>query len=139
MIKITRLRESAIMPRLGSDGAAGYDLLTDHEFWIEPSERKLIGVGIATEFDSGAVGLIRPRSGLAYKIGIDVMAGVIDSDYRGEIKVLLENRGGNPVKFRIGEAIAQILFIPVLHCVVESTGRASETERGANGFGSTDR
>lgn len=138
MIKIYRLRESAIMPRLGSEGAAGYDLFTDHEFGLDIGERKVVKIGISTEFSPDVQAQIWPRSGLAAKFGIDNFAGLIDSDYRGEIGVVLINLGDNHLIFRAGEAIAQIVFMPVLHNVIESAGSISETVRGADGFGSTD-
>jgi dUTP pyrophosphatase len=139
MIKIYRLTESAIMPKLGTDGAAGYDLFSDDDAdIIMPLGRLAIKTGVSTEMHPGVVGIIKPRSGLAVKHGIDVLAGVIDSDFRGEIKVVLINLGSEPVVINKGQAIAQILFMPVLHNVVEATGQISETVRGAGGFGSTD-
>ena len=138
MIKIYKLTESAIMPRLGTEGAAGYDLFSDENEVIMPLARSAIKTGVSTEMQPSAVGIIKPRSGLAVKQGIDVLAGVIDSDFRGEIKVVLINLGAEPVVINKGQAIAQILFMPVLHNVVEATGQISETVRGAGGFGSTD-
>ena len=148
MIKIYRLTESAIMPRLGTEGAAGYDLFTPEAFTLAPMQRKLIKLGISTEFAPNVQAQIWPRSGLALKHGIhvfrqiipseEVKAGMLDSDYRGEIGVVLINLGDQPVEFKAGDAIAQMVFSPVLHNVVEATGQISETVRGAGGFGSTD-
>jgi dUTP pyrophosphatase len=138
MIKIYRLTESATMPRLGTEGAAGYDLFSDENDIIMPLGRSAIKTGVSTEMQPSVVGIIKPRSGLAVKRGIDVLAGVIDSDFRGEIKVVLINLGSEAVVINKGQAIAQILFMPVLHNVVEATGQISETVRGADGFGSTD-
>lgn len=76
---------------------------------------------------------------MVVKNGIEVLAGVIDSDYRGEVKVVLINLGGDPVVIKRGQAIAQILFMPVLHGVTLGDGNLSETARGGDGFGSTDR
>jgi|SRR5690606_30688780 len=126
------------MPRLGSEGAAGYDLFTDHDFLLDIGERKVVKIGISTEFSPGVQAQIWPRSGLAAKFGIDTFAGLIDSDYRGEIGVVLINLGDREVNFTAGQAIAQIVFMPVLHNVIEATESISETVRGADGFGSTD-
>lgn len=138
MIKIYRLRELAIMPKLGSEGAAGYDLFTDEPFTLWPMERRVVDTGIATEFSPDVQAVIRPRSGLAAKHGIDTLAGLIDSDFRGSVGVVLINLGDREVNFTAGQAIAQIVFMPVLHNVIEAAGSISETVRGAGGFGSTD-
>lgn len=138
MIKIYRLNDDAIMPSLGTEGAAGYDLRSTEIAFIEAGTRAVINTGISIEMPPSVVGLIRPRSGLAVKHGIDVLAGVIDSDYRGEIKVVLLNTGAHMVEIEKGQAIAQILFIPVIHEVIEANGPISETSRGNGGFGSTD-
>jgi dUTP pyrophosphatase len=138
MIKIYKTREDAIMPRRATEGSAGYDLYTPNEFSIAAGERKLVKIGISTEFYPWVQGQIWPRSGLAFKAGVDTLAGLIDSDFRGEIGVVLINLGEHELTFKTGEAIAQIVFSPVIHGVVEGEGRISETVRGANGWGSTD-
>jgi len=138
MIKIYRLREDIIMPRRATEGAAGYDLFTPEKFTLAPMERKKIMLGIATEFYPWVQGQIWPRSGLADRVGVDTLAGMIDSDFRGEIGVVLINFGEHELTFKPGEAIAQIVFCPVIHGVVEGEGRISETARGADGWGSTD-
>lgn len=137
MIKLSKTRSDAIYPTRGSEGAAGWDLYAIEDAYIGPGERQLIDTGIASEFSDSIVGKIKPRSGLAYKYGIDVMAGVIDSDFRDSIKVLLINHGNEPFVVSPGDRIAQILFTPVIHDVVEHDGRVSETARGLGGFGST--
>ena len=138
MIKIKLLTESAIMPRLATEGAAGYDLFTPESFALAPMQRKLIKLGISTEFAPSVMAQIWPRSGLSMRVGVDTMAGLIDSDYRGEVGVVLINLGDQHVEFKAGDAIAQMVFSPVLHDVIEHTGKVSETVRGAGGFGSTD-
>lgn len=139
MINIYLCSQTAKMPALGSEGAAGYDIFCDESaFVLMPGERKAVNTGVTVEMWPGIVCEIRPRSGLAVKHGIDVLAGIIDSDYRGEIKVVLINLGGEPVQFNHGQAIAQLLFKPVLHGVKLGEGKLSETVRGSNGFGSTD-
>lgn len=137
MIKLSKTREDAIYPSRGSEGAAGWDLYAIEDAYIGPGERQLIDTGIASEFSDSIVGIIKPRSGLAYKYGIDVMAGVIDSDFRDSIKVLLINHGDQPFVVSPGDRIAQIVFTMVFHNVVEHDGQVSETERGTGGFGST--
>lgn len=139
MIKIFKTREDAIMPKRATEGSAGYDLYTPDEFTIAAGERKLVKTGIATEFYPWVQAQIWPRSGMAVKVGLDTMAGLIDSDYRGEIGVVLINLGEHDLTFRVGEAIAQIVFVPVLHGVNLFEGIMSETVRGAGGFGSTDK
>jgi dUTP pyrophosphatase len=139
MIKVFLTSETAKIPKQGTDGAAGYDLFSDEDaFVLMPSERKTVATGVTVEMWPSAVGVIKPRSGLAVKHGIDLLAGVIDSDFRGEIKAVLVNHGSEPIQVNRGQAIAQILFMPVLHGIELGAGRISETERGANGFGSTD-
>lgn len=128
-------------PKQESAFSAGYDLSAVDSTLIESGGIQLIKTGFAWAIPEGYVGIIKPRSGLASKHGIDVMAGVIDSDYRGEIMVLLVNRtpifmDKPPVTLILGERIAQMIIIPVLHLdVVENT--IDETERGDGGFGST--
>jgi dUTP pyrophosphatase len=93
-----------------ADGNAGYDLSCLESFEIQPKQRVLVSTGVVIETPEDVVGLIWPRSGLAAKHGIDVLAGVIDSTYRGEIKVCLLNTGTDAVAFTSGDRIAQIIF-----------------------------
>lgn len=137
MIKLSKVSDKAIFPTRGSDGAAGWDLYSVESAYIGPGDRQLIDTGIASEFSDHIGGFIKPRSGLAYKHGIDVLAGVIDSDFRDSIKVLLINHGDQPFVVSPGDRIAQIVFAMVFHNVVEHDGQVSETERGTGGFGST--
>lgn len=137
MIKLSKTREDAIYPSRGSEGAAGWDLYAIEDAYIGPGERQLIDTGIASEFSDSIVGKIKPRSGIAYKYGIDVLAGVIDSDFRDSIKVLLINHGNEPFVVSHGDRIAQIIFTLAFHNVVMHEGPVSETVRGTNGFGST--
>lgn len=140
MIKVKLLTQSAKCPTKGSTGAAGYDVYSDHGANIYHGNIKCISTGIAVKIPDGYVGLIKPRSGLAFNHGIDTLAGVIDSDYRGEIKVMLttHNEGG-VTRVQPNERIAQLLIMPVENkhefTVVEYFN--DDTERGDNGFGST--
>lgn len=136
MIKFHPITKDAQIPNRATEGAAGFDLYAHSLHDIRPLDRTVVNTGITVEIPPNAVGVIKPRSGLAVRNGIDVMAGVIDSDYRGEIKVLLINQGDELFKVRPGDRIAQILFIPII-TASEVGGNLSETDRGAGGFGST--
>lgn len=132
------LTKTAAVPTKGSDGAAGLDLYADEDCEIPFGGRRLISTGISAAIDPDKVGLIWPRSGIAVKGGIDTGAGVIDSDYRGEVKVLLFNHGYTAFTINRGDRIAQLLIVPAyaqtIRVVDEFDG---ETARGENGFGST--
>jgi len=136
MIKFHKASKGAEIPKRATEGAAGFDLFANSLHDIRPMDRTVINTGITVEIPPNAVGIIKPRSGLAVRNGIDVMAGVIDSDYRGEVKVLLINQGEELFKVRPGDRIAQILFMPII-TASETGGKLSETERGCGGFGST--
>ena len=110
MININLLHESAIMPSLGSDESAGLDFRTIESVTIPPGQRALLKTGIAMSMPAGYVGLIWPRSKLAAKMGIDVLAGVVDSDYRGEIMISLLNTGLDTVEIKTGDKVAQMII-----------------------------
>jgi dUTP pyrophosphatase len=135
------LTETATVPTKGSDGAAGWDLYADEDCQIgELSTSRLVSTGIAVAIDPDKVGLIWPRSGIAAKFGIDTGAGVIDSDYRGEVKVLLFNHGNKPFVVYRGDRIAQLLIVPAYkQNVVVVDEFEGSTTRGEKGFGSTGR
>lgn len=137
-MKIKLLNNNAKIPNRGSDAAAGYDLYSVETGIIKPNDRCLIKTGLVLEIPSGYYGRIAPRSGLAFKNGIDVMAGVIDSDYRGEIGVILYNSDkNNNYVFNIGDKIAQIIFEKHYDFEMNLVGDLNETKRGDGGFGST--
>lgn len=127
------------LPRQATAGAAGFDLSAVGEHVILPGERKLIPTGFGFRVPLGYHGAIWPRSGLANKHGIDTLAGMIDSDYQGEIKVVLVNLGDQPFRIEHGDRIAQLVVGG--HLVadpVELEALAEPaTERGTGGFGST--
>jgi dUTP pyrophosphatase len=125
------------LPRQESMGAAGYDLRTTTCVRLFPGERKLIPTGFAFAIPDGMAGIIRPRSGHAVKHGLHVMAGLIDSDYRGEVQVLLVNMGDRPVDFQHGDRIAQMVVLPVYQTGMREVEDLDATERGADGFGSS--
>mgnify|MGYP001945090991 CR=1 FL=1 len=128
--------KGAKVPERKTDGAAGYDLFAAEDGVIYPCERLAIRTGVSMDM-GGLTGIIKPRSGLAANYGIDVLAGVIDSDYRGEIKVILINHGINDFKFSAGDRIAQMIFIKPFFPELEIANELSKTQRGAKGFGST--
>jgi len=117
-------------------GDSGYDIHSNISGEIYPSERLLISTGLKVAIDNGNVGIIKPRSGLAVNNGIDVLAGVIDPSYRGEVKVSLINHGAEIFRFNRGDRVAQLIVIPCFTGKIEYTD-VDETERGNNGFGST--
>lgn len=120
---------------------AGFDLFSVESDWLRPHERKLFKTDIVLEIPEGYYGRIAPRSGLALKQGLDVLAGVIDASYRGNIGVILYNTSSgdesNSVKIEKGQKIAQIIFEKCFYPEFEE-GDLSETERGENGYGSSD-
>lgn len=125
------------LPEYASPGAAGADLRTAMEVIIAPGARVSVPTGIRIAVPPGHVGLVWPRSGLAMRYGIDTLAGVIDSDYRGEVKVVLVNHGSEPVRLAMGERVAQLLVQKVEHARYVPAETLEHTERGAGGFGST--
>lgn len=119
-----------------TSGSCGWDLKAAESSTIMPNERRKIPTGIKLGIPSGYYGKIEARSSLAYKYGIIVLGGVIDSDYTNEIFVILHNTGDSVYKYDVGERIAQIIFMKHARCVTESTDKLIEQER-IGGFGST--
>lgn len=140
-INVKRLREGAQMPTYGTEYAAGADLYAclDDAVTIEPGETVAIPTGIAMELPIGTAGLVFARSGLSTKRGLAPAnkVGVIDSDYRGEIKVMLYNHGKEPRQIAPGERVAQILVVPVFTPGFQEVEALPDTVRGVGGFGST--
>ncbi len=138
---VKKLREGAMLPKRETIGSAGYDLccLCEEPITVSPNERKLIPTGIAVEIPVGTVGLVYSRSGLSLKHGIHMAndVGVIDSDYRGELKVPVHNRSDVTYTVNNGDRIAQLVITPILTPEIEETDELSETVRGEGGFGST--
>lgn len=128
------------LPQYKSAGAAGFDLAAavDPPVVIEPGDRALIPTGLRLGIPDGYEAQVRPRSGLAFEYGVTVLnsPGTIDSDYRGEVQVLLANLGPVPFTVRRGMRIAQMVVAKVEHVTLQA-GELSETARGAGGFGST--
>ena len=135
--------EGLPLPAYESTGAAGMDLRAavpdDRPLLILPGKRALVPTGLILEIPEGMEGQVRPRSGLAFKHGLTVLntPGTIDSDYRGEVKVLLINLGDEDFAVTRGMRIAQIVFATVTQAAVEERTLAGGTARGSGGFGST--
>ena len=129
------------MPAYESAGAAGMDIVTAEDFSLEPGERMAVSSGFAIAIPEGYEVQVRPRSGLAFKNGLTCLnaPGTIDSDYRGEVKVILANLGGETFSALRGERIAQLVPAPVQRAVMTEVDELDDTERGSGGFGSTGR
>ena len=138
-VKIFRESPNIAIPEYATPGSAGIDLCSTMYCMIKPGEQALIPTGIKLAIPEGYEAQIRPRSGLALnkKITIPNSPGTIDSDYRGEILVLLKNEGEDPFTLRFGDRIAQMVFVPVVQAKFEEVKALDETKRGASGFGST--
>jgi len=140
-IKRLKKHQGLPLPEIQTNFSAGVDLLAaiDDTLVIKPSERKIVPTGISIALPEGYEAQIRPRSGLAIKNGISVLntPGTIDSDYRGEIGVILINFGSNIFKIEHGMRIAQMVVSPVVSIIWKETDELSKTTRGNKGFGST--
>lgn len=143
VMKWKRLREGAQLPQRQTEGAAGYDLraCVEAPVTLEPGEGYSFPTGLAGEIPQGLVGLIFCRSGLGVKHGVSLpnCVGVIDSDYRGELVVPLQNYGKEPYAVQPGERVAQLIIVPVALPRLEEARELSSTQRGTGGFGSTGR
>ena len=135
--------EGLDLPAYETSGSAGVDLRAavpeDRQIVLLPGRRTLVPTGLIFELEEGYEAQIRPRSGLAFKNGITCLntPGTIDSDYRGEVKVLLINLGDDDFRIERGMRIAQAVISPVVQVKIEERSEVGETERGAGGFGST--
>jgi dUTP pyrophosphatase len=137
-LKVMRIASWLPMPEYKTAGAAGLDLHSLHDLPIYPGERTAFGTGICVEIPPGFEGQVRPRSSLTAH-GLVLPTGTIDSDYRGEIKVVLINTSREVRHIHAGDRIAQLVIAPVARCEVVEVEELSSTERGAGGFGSTGR
>ena len=140
-IKLKKLNDSAKIPERGSDYAAGYDLFANISENVEilPHETKLIGTGISCAVPEGYFGGVFARSGLSSKEGLRPAncVGVVDSDYRGEIKVALHNDSETPRTIVPNQKIAQFVVVPFLTVEFQEVAELDSTDRGESGFGST--
>lgn len=136
-LKVKLLSENATMPKKGSDLAAGFDLASAHDITIRAGGRAMVKTDIAVACPPGTYARIAPRSGLAFKFGIDVGAGVIDADYTGPVGVILFNFGESDFDIKKGDRIAQMILEQVSMVPAVEVEDLDNTERGAAGFGST--
>ena len=133
-----RLRPAARLPERQSPGAAGYDVYAAEDTVVPARQRALVPSGVALAIPAGYEGQVRPRSGLALRYGVSAHFGTIDSDYRGEILVLLQNHSDEDYKVQAGDRIAQLVIAPVVAAAFVEAD-LDETQRGGGGFGHTGR
>jgi dUTP pyrophosphatase len=132
-----RLNSGARLPTRGSAAAAGLDLYSINPVQLAPHERVLVPTGLAVAIPEGYYGRIAPRSGLATNKGIDVLAGVIDADYRGEVQCLLHNTGDEPVELPAQTKVCQLIVEKIITPNAVWADSLADTIRGDGGFGST--
>jgi dUTP pyrophosphatase len=138
-VKYKRLSEDAIVPSYQTDGAAGFDFHSTIEGVVMPGQTVLVNTGLSFEVPDGHELQVRPRSGLSAKTGMRVTnsPGTIDSDYRGEVLIIMQNTGTIPFNIAKGDRIAQGVLVPVSRAVFKEAETLSKTERGQEGFGHT--
>ncbi len=138
-VPAVRLDRELPLPAYARPGDAGLDLRASESVKLEPGERQLVSTGLAIAIPEGHAGLVLPRSGLAMQKGVTVLnaPGLIDSGYRGELKVLLINHGPVVVAIERGERIAQLVIQAVAHARLVEVERLPDSARGEGGFGST--
>jgi dUTP pyrophosphatase len=140
-LQVRLLHPDARPPERTRPGDAGYDLRCVEPFVLEPGERRLVPTGVAIALPAGIAGLVVPRSGLAIEHGISVVngPGLVDPNYRGELRVILVNLGSERFEGAAGDRIAQLLLVPFATPALQVVDELPESERGSNGFGSSGR
>lgn len=140
-VRVKRLPhgQGLALPAYATSGAAGMDVLSAEDVTLDPGARHAVATGLSVAIPDGYEIQVRPRSGLALKHGITVpnTPGTIDSDYRGELKVIMINHGGEPFAIARGDRIAQLVLAPVIQAAWDEVEELDDTARGAGGFGST--
>lgn len=138
-VNVVPLRDDVELPKYAHAGDAGLDIRCAERVLLGVHERKVVPTGIAVEIPEGYAGFLLPRSGLAVRHGLSIVnsPGLIDSGYRGEIKGILINEGEYPISFEAGERIMQLVIMPVPNVRLFALDSLTETERGADGFGSS--
>lgn len=137
VLRFKQLDPKAILPVRGSSFAAGLDICSIEDLVIEPHQRAISRTGLAVAIPHGFYGRVAPRSGLAVKQGLDVLAGVIDSDYRGELCCVLYNTGDVAIELSAGSKVCQLIIEKIIAPKATWVNDLDETARGAGGFGST--
>jgi dUTP pyrophosphatase len=138
VLRFKQLDSKAVLPARGSALSAGLDLCSIEDVQLQPKQRAVVPTGLAVAIPPGFYGRVAPRSGLAAKNGLDVLAGVIDSDYRGEIRCVLYNTGDDVIELPAGTKICQLIVEKIITPEAVWAVNLDETARGAGGFGSTD-
>jgi dUTP diphosphatase len=137
LLRFKQLDARAVLPKRGSALAAGLDLFSIEDVELPSRQRAMVRTGLAVAIPPGFYGRVAPRSGLAAKNGLDVLAGVIDSDYRGEICCILYNTGDDVISLQAGSKICQLILEQIITPEAAWVVDLDETARGAGGFGST--
>ena len=137
LLRFKQLDARAVLPKRGSALAAGLYVCSIEDLNLAPRQRVMARTGLAVAIPPGFYGRVAPRSGLASKKGLDVLAGVIDSDYRGEVCCLLYNTGDEPINLPAGSKICQLIVEQIITPEATWASELDETARGAGGFGST--
>jgi dUTP pyrophosphatase len=139
-VAVRRLRDDAVLPHRAYDGDAGFDLASCERIEVPPKERRVVSTGLAVEIPPGYAGFVQPRSGLAARHGITIVntPGLVDSGYRGEIRVVLLNTDrSQPFVVEPGARIAQLVVVPVASIRFVEVAELAASERGSRGFGSS--
>lgn len=136
-VHIKKLYETAIIPKYQTNGSVGFDLSSNEEWIIAPKETKVVMTGLSVAIPNGYEMQVRPRSGMTVRTKLRVHLGTIDSDYRGEIGIIVENVGEDYIRISNGERIAQGVISPIERVVFIEADELDETKRGYGGFGST--
>lgn len=134
-----KLSKDAQMPTYGTNGAAGLDLYAIEDVTLQPNERKLIKTGVSLEIPEGYFCYVMGRSGNTIKKGLHVALGLVDEDYRGEIGVMAFNQSNEPIEFKKGDRVAQMVIMPYPKIEFEEVDELSETDRADGGYGSSGR
>jgi deoxyuridine 5'-triphosphate nucleotidohydrolase len=137
LLRFKRLDPRAVLPSRGSSQSAGLDIYAVEDLTIRPGERGLARTGLAVAIPEGYYGRLAPRSGLATQKGLDTLAGVIDADYRGEIRCLLHNAGDESIHLPAQSKICQLIIEKIITPAAVWADEISDTDRGSGGFGST--
>lgn len=138
MIKIKLLTETAVVPFRDTPEEAGLDICSDISFTLQPQERKLVSTGVAMQTPTGTFTKIEPRSKLANKYGIQILGGVVDSSYRGEVMVIMFNSGDKPLAISVGDAIAQLVTRNIIIETPVVVAELTSSERGEKGVNCSD-
>lgn len=136
-LKIKKLHNDAVMPSYATDGSAGFDLSALEEVLIYAGQTLIVKTGLSFAIPKGYEMQIRPRSGVTVKTKLRVALGTIDSDYRGEVGIIVDNIGDDLKRIGKGERIAQAVISPIIQATFEQVTELDDTERGSGGFGST--